>query len=152
MKLYKLNEIYKEYTFEGGKTDKKKAGCIGIMTGRLNEEESGIKAFWETLDHERKTPFFMKDFDGIINALRVRKDKKPGILFNRHTLERFCNSKKESYQYCNGSVLYGFKVETQYFTYLFKIDPRKDKENLKVYCYSKAALENHINNRSVFYG
>lgn len=150
MKLIKLNEIYKEYTYESGYSEKRRAGCIGIMTGRLNEEESSISVYWEIFDSERKTPFFMKDFDDVINALRVRKDKSPGPLFNRPTLDNFCKTHKGNLQYCNGSVLYGFKIETQFYTYLFKIDPRKDKDNIRVFCYTKIFLDNHIKNRSVF--
>lgn len=152
MKLIKLNEIYKQYTYVGGTNEKIRAGCIGILSGRLDDDETGVHAVWQTLNSELRTPDFMTEFDDIINLLRIRKDKNPGLFYTRKHLEHFCRSRQESYQFCKGSVLYGFRVDTENYVYLFKLDPRSNGEHIKCYCYSKELLAKHIAEGKRIYG
>ena len=115
-------------------------GCIGHLRADFG---SGEQFFSNWDDHRRdlKSDAFKQEFDDVINALRT--DEKYGAIFkSRGALLSLCVRTPES-SFGNGRE-YGFRADSEHYSYMFRLNPGKGEYNIYCYCYLKQWLDRHM--------
>jgi hypothetical protein len=131
--LHTANQNESALFFSGQKDDDARLGCVGHF--RCDFGRKG-KEFWHNwFDHipELKTPAFQEDFQSVIDELR-----KCGPLKDLKTMAEFCGAHADARlasQY--HSDAYGFKLETEAYSYYLRCFPQQGDYNAYVYCYGK---------------
>lgn len=131
------------YTFQQSHQLEAQTGCIGHLRGDMGRDGLQFYTSWEDHRPDLKTNDFKKEFDRFVNAMR--SDERLGCFFKDfQSLEKFCYSHPES-RYDRDSQHYGFRVDTQFYSYLIRLNPRQNDYNFYVYCYRQDWLNYHIN-------
>lgn len=117
-------------------------GCIGHMVADMDTNGEGFYSKW--FDHctHLKTDKFKEEFDELINELRFN-EKYEGILKNRNSMSKYCLTRIEAV-FDNDMCEFGFRADTEEYTYMLRLDIRKGENNLYCYCYMKNWLDQHI--------
>ena len=119
-------------------------GCIGYLRGDMGESGKDFYTTWTDCRDDLKTPEFKGELDKVINALRFDEDLG-GVLKSRTALGRFCHGQPES-AFGNETQDFGFRANTEQFSYLFRLNPGQGMYNLYCYCYRWDWLDQHMKN------
>lgn len=132
------------YTYDQSAQLNSQTGCIGHLRGDMGKGGKEFYTTWTDCRGELKTPDFKAELDEVINALRF-DESYGGVLKSRTALDRFCHSQPES-GFGGESQDYGFRADTQQFSFLFRLNPGQGVYNLYCYCYHRDWLEQHMKN------
>ena len=116
-------------------------GLIGYL--RADFGSTG-KQFFSTFFDFRdslKSDDFRAEFDEVINALREDK-QYGGILTSRTAMSKFCH--KHPGSSIELDYNYGFRADTDHYSYMLRVTPRKGEYNLYCYCYVRQWLDRHM--------
>ena len=132
------------YTYDQRSLIESRAGSIGHLRGDMGKGGDEFYATW--MDHrgDLKTPEFQSELDEVINALRF-DESYGGVLDSRTALKRFCRQFPES-SFGGESQDFGFRADTQQFSFLFRLNPGQGVYNLYCYCYRRDWPEQHMKN------
>lgn len=119
-------------------------GCIGYLRGDMGESGKDFYTTWTDCRDDLKTPEFKGELDKVINVLRFDEDLG-GVLKSRTALGRFCHGQPES-AFGNETQDFGFRANTEQFSYLFRLNPGQGMYNLYCYCYRWDWLDQHMKN------
>lgn len=112
---------------------------IGYLRGDFGRNGD---EWWRTffdLQPSRITESFKNDFDEVVNALR--EDARFGCLLkNRSAMRKYCSRFPES-KIEGEDDKYGFRVDTEMYSYLIKAIPVRGDYNFYVYCHEKRWLD-----------
>ena len=137
-----MTENLEKYTFRQSQQLIQQTGCIGYLRADLGSNGKEFYSTWNETCSFYKTEEFSREFDDVINALRL--DEKYGkMLGNRTRLSQYCHKIAKQYSGANNQY-YGVRVDTDNHTYLLRLNPNKGEYNLYCYCYVKAYLEKHL--------
>ena len=142
---FSLNPMKKEeqkYSFSQSSQISGQTGLIGYLRADMDTDGNGFFSSWNDYRSDLKTPAFKDEFDQLIAALRF-DNKYMGLLKNRTSLTANCRSVPES-SFGPGSNYYGFRVNSDNYAYLLRLNPNKGEYNLYCYCYKKDWLDSHI--------
>lgn len=142
---FSLNPMKKEeqtYSFSQSSQISGQTGLIGYLRADMDTDGNGFFSSWNDYRSDLKTPAFKDEFDQLITALRF-DNKYMGLLKNRTSLTANCRSIPES-SFGPDSNYYGFRVNSDNYAYLLRLNPNKGEYNLYCYCYKKDWLDNHI--------
>lgn len=117
-------------------------GQIGYLRADMDTDGNGFFSTWNDTRKDLKTEEFKAEFDEVINSLRVTD----GILKNRTALSHFCYSHMET-DIGTGRE-FGFRVDTEQYAYLLRLNPNRGEYNLYCYCYRRDWLDRHLSNAS----
>lgn len=145
IRTIKSEEI--KYTYSQSHQLNAQTGCVGHLRGDMDSDGEAFYTSWDNANKELKTKAFKDELDEVIKALRT--DEKFDYMFrSRTSLAKFCykNTKAEF----DGSYTkeYGFRVDTEKYSYLMRLNPNKGDYNFYIYAYIKESLDNHIENAS----
>lgn len=143
--VFSLTPMKKEeqkYSFSQSSQISGQTGLIGYLRADLDTDGNGFFSTWTDYRNDLKTPAFKEEFDQIIASLRF-DNKYMGLLKNRTSLMANCYSVPNS-SFSPGSNYYGFRVNSDNYAYLLRLNPNKGEYNLYCYCYKKDWLDNHI--------
>lgn len=116
-------------------------GCIGHLRADFGSGNEHFYSSWDDHRTDLKSDDFKQEFDNVINALR--EDDKYGSVFkNRGALLSLCARTPES-SFGNGRE-YGFRADTEHYSYMFRLNPGKGEYNIYCYCYLKQWLDRHM--------
>ena len=74
----------------------------------------------------------------------MRSDERLGCFFKDfQSLEKFCHDHPES-KYDREGEYFGFRVDTEFYSYLVRLNPRQNDYNFYVYCYRRDWLNYNI--------
>lgn len=140
-----LIEEEDKYTFLQSSQISSQCGLIGSLRSDFGSEGNGFYSNWFDYRKDLKTNEFKTEFDEVINSLREEGD----ILNCRAALATYCHynlqaKMSDQYPINAGEVLYGIRVDSENYSYLFRLNPRKNEYNVYCYCYKKAWLDDHI--------
>lgn len=116
-------------------------GLIGHL--RADFGSTG-KQFFSTFFDFRdslKSEDFRMEFDDVINALRD-DSQYGGILTDRKAMAAFCRKHPESCVEYDRQ--YGFRADTEHYSYMIRVNPHKGEYNLYCYCYVRQWLDRHM--------
>lgn len=137
-----ITENLEKYTFRQSNQLYQQTGCIGYLRADLGSSGKEFYSTWNETCSFFKTEEFSREFDDVINALRL--DDTYGRLLNDRTrLSRYCHEHAKQYSGADNQY-YGIRVDTDRHTYLLRLNPRQGEYNLYCYCYVKKYLETHL--------
>lgn len=142
--MYTIKEMTKAdhlYCYSENSVIDKLSGCIGHLRADFGCGTEFWSTWWDHCD-DLKTDRFRKELDMVINALRFNKDKD--ILKNRTACLNFCC--KHPNALLEDRRSYGFRIDTDQFTYMLRLNPRWGEYDLYCYCYVKETLCRHMAN------
>ena len=137
-----LKETERKYTFKQSHQLEMQTGLIGYLRADMDSNGKGFFSTWNEFNSSLKTDEFRREFDDVINALRL-DEKYEKILFDRDSLKRYCNAHPEI-KYNDVRGFYGIRVNSENYAYLLKLNPNKGDYNLYCYCYKKDSLDRHL--------
>jgi len=122
------------------------SGCIGHL--RVDMGNTGTQFFssWDDHQADLKTADFKAEFDAVINALR-NDTEYGGILASRTALASYCLRQPES-AYENGRE-YGFRVDTDKYSYLLRLNPNRGEYAAYCYAYEKEKLDRYLYDKPI---
>lgn len=116
-------------------------GCIGHLRGDFGSTGEQFFTSWDDHRADLKSDAFKQEFDEVIDALR--KNKSHGcVLKSRKDLLSACAKTPDS-SFGNGRE-YGFRADTEHYSYMFRLNPGKGEYNIYCYCYLKQWLDRHM--------
>lgn len=116
-------------------------GCIGHLRADFSSGNEHFYSSWDDHRTDLKSDDFKQEFDNVISAMR--EDDKYGSVFkNRGALLSLCARTPES-SFGNGRE-YGFRADTEHYSYMFRLNPGKGEYNIYCYCYLKQWLDRHM--------
>ena len=145
-----MNDLYitpitanlEKYTFKQSNQLYQQTGCIGYLRADLGSSGKEFHSTWNDTCSFFKTDEFKKEFDDVINALRL--DEKYGkMLGDRASLSKYCHDNAKQYT-GDDKQYFGIRVDTNKHTYLLRLNPNKGEYNLYCYCYVKKYLETQL--------
>ena len=141
------------YTYTQSSQIQGQTGCIGHLRADMDSTGEGFFSTWEDHRGYLKTEQFKGEFDQVINRLRfgpgdergIRHEDDDTFLKNRSALAMYCWS-RPSARMKTEEENYGFRVDTDSFSYMMRLNPNKGEYNLYCYCYRRDWLEQHLHN------
>ena len=141
------------YTYTQSSQIQGQTGCIGHLRADMDSNGEGFFSSWDDHRGYLKSDQFKEEFDQVINRLRFGPGDENGIrhedgdcfLRNRSALAQFCWSQPSARMQTEQET-YGFRVDTDNFTYMMRLNPNKGEYNLYCYCYRRDWLDQHLKN------
>ena len=116
-------------------------GLIGHLRADFGSNGTGFYSTFFDFRDSLKSDDFRAEFDEVINALREDK-QYGGILTNRTAMSKFCH--KHPGSSIEPDYNYGFRADTDHYSYMLRVTPRKGEYNLYCYCYVRQWLDRHM--------
>lgn len=132
MTLRPMTETERMYSYTQSQQLIMQTGCIGHLSGDFGSNGKQFFSSWDDHRADLKSDDFKHEFDEVINALR-EDDQYSGILKSRDSLSSVCRKFPES-NFGNDRE-YGFRADTDHYSYLFRLNPHKGEYNIYCYCY-----------------
>lgn len=124
-----------------------RTGCIGYLRADMDSTGTGFFSSWNDFRQDLKTDEFKKEFDDVINSMR-ENEEYGGILKTRTDLFRYCYSHPDSAFDEFVPREFGFRADTQNYTYMLRLNPNRGEYNAYIYCYLRDRLQQHMENAS----
>ena len=142
MELRELTQPEQKYTYRQSHQLDTQTGCIGYLRGDFGTTGKAFYSSWFDNMAYLKTPEFQAELDQVINALR-EGSQYGGILADRNSLSSACH---QSTTPEFGRDEFGFRLNTQDYAYLLRLNPNRGEYNFYIYCYKRDYLDRHIRN------
>lgn len=127
------------YSYAQSQQISMQTGLIGYLRADFGSNGEGFFSTWNDFRESLKSEDFKLEFDEVINELR----KNGNLLHNRGTLTRCCYQTPDS-SFRNDRNEYGFRADTDHYSYVMRLNPNKGEYNLYCYCYVKQWLDRHM--------
>lgn len=135
--------VEKDYSYSQSNKILADSGFIGYLRGDFSKDGKSFFTTWEEHNSELKTKEFSKEFDDFVNALRF--DKEYGKVFmDRSSLSAFCHANPESAFEGNFTTEYGFRADTDKYSFILRLNPDIHDYNFYVYAYEREQLDKHL--------
>ena len=142
MELREMIPAEQKYTYRQSHQLDAQTGCIGYLRGYFGSTGKEFYSSWFDNMAYLKTPEFQEELDQVINALR-EDSQYGGMLADRHSLSSACH---QSTTPEFGRDEFGFRLNTQDYAYLLRLNPNRGEYNFYIYCYKRDYLDRHIRN------
>ena len=142
MELREMIPAEQKYTYRQSHQLDAQTGCIGYLRGDFGTTGKEFYSSWFNNTAYLKTPEFQAELDQVINALR-EDSQYGGILADRHSLSNACH---QSTTPEFGRDEFGFRLNTQDYAYLLRLNPSPGDYNFYVYCYKRDYLDRNMRN------
>lgn len=129
------------YCFSSSQQISMQTGLIGHLRADFGSNGNGFFSTFFDFRESLKTEDFKAELDSVINALRENPEYG-GILQNRNAMRNYCYKHPESA--IEDDRQYGFRVDTDHYTYMIRVNPHKGEYNLYCYCYVRQWLDRHM--------
>lgn len=117
-------------------------GGIGRLRGDFGKDGREFFTTWEDGHGRYKTDAFRQEFDRVVNTLR-----QPGGLFSgRSEMARFCHDHADAGFDGNYCREYGFRINTQQYSYLLRCHANPGDYNFYLFAYMTEHLDRHMEN------
>lgn len=136
-----LTDEEQKYTYSQGLQLEMQTGSIGHFKGGFGECESKFDMKWTGHQSEYKTKEFRTECYKVINKLC---SDKYGLLKNRLSMKNYIKEYKDSAFRSGNCMEYGFRVDTEKFSYLIRCNPVQREDNFYFYCFRKECLDRHM--------
>ncbi len=117
-------------------------GCIGHLRGDFGSTGEQFFTTWNDHREDIKSEDFKAEFDGVINALRT-DPRYGGILAGRKAMRSYC-ARNSGSSFHNDRNEYGFRADTDHYSYFLRLTPNKGDYNVYCYCYLRQWLGRHM--------
>lgn len=131
--LRPMIETERMYCYSQSAQIEGQTGLIGHLRGDMGYDGSGFITSWTDHRPDLKTNEFKQEFDTVINALRS-DPAFGGILKNLSSLTRYGHNHPESAFTNDYYTDFGFRADTEKYSYFLRLNGREKDYNL--YCYA----------------
>ena len=135
------NEAERMYMYTQSSQIQGQTGCIGHLRADMDTDGKGFFSSWNDHRGYLKNDEFKAEFDNLINSFRF-DDEWEGILKSRNDLAKFCYSHPAA-AFKDGKE-FGFRADTEKYSYMLRLNPNKGEYNLYCYCYRRDWLDQHM--------
>lgn len=118
-------------------------GLIGYLRGDFDKNGNGFFTTWFDNFNYLKNDEFKSEFDNVINGLRSDKADS-GLFKNLRNMQSYCHKHKEGCIEQSNYKQYGYRFDTNNYSYLIRCNPINGDYNFYVYAYVKQQLDNHM--------
>ena len=129
----------RNYCYSQSQQISMQTGLIGYLRADMDSDGKGFFSTWNGFRDDLKSEDFKLEFDDVINKLR----EDGNFLHDRSTLSRCCCRTPES-EFHNDRNEFGFRVDTERYAYMMRLNPNKGEYNLYCYCYVRQWLDQHL--------
>ena len=140
-----LHTDEQKYTYKQSTQIEGQTGNIGYLRGDFG---AGGKEFFSSwFDHRRdlKTDEFKSELDEVINALR---SEEYGLLKSRTVMAQYAEKYPDSAFQGNYATEYGFRTDTEKYSFLIRCNPARGDYNFYCYCYVREWLDRQMEKAS----
>lgn len=137
-----LKDNEQPYTFKQAPEDYAQLGCIGYLRADFGSTGLEFHSTWNEIAPELKTTTFSQELDIVINTFRFAAEYAK-FLHSREKLNEYCKANPDS-AYNDERDHYGFRADTEAYTYLFRLNPNKGEYNIYCYCYLKEKFDSIV--------
>lgn len=116
------------------------SGCVGHLRGDMGAAGNGFFTTWDDHVPGLKTDAFKQEFDKVVNLLRF-DERYGGMLQNREALAAYGKNNPDSAFQGNYTQEYGFRADTEKYSYMIRLNPHKGDYNFYIYAYEREKLE-----------
>lgn len=141
--LRPMTETERMYCYSQSAQIESQTGLIGHLRGDIDFDGNGFFTSWTDHREDLKTNEFTLEFDKVINALRSDL-AFGGILKNRSSLNRYGHNHPESAFTEDYFTDFGFRADTEKYSYFLRLNARQGDYNLYCYAYYRPWLEQHM--------
>ena len=142
MELRPMSKEEMLYCYAQSQQISMQTGLIGHLRGDMDSNGQGFFTTFFDFRSSLKTDEFKAEFDTVINSLRNDPEYRQ-CLGNRSKLSSFCHAHPES-RIQRDRDDYGFRVNTDAYSYLVRLNPNRGEYNFYVYCYKRENLDRHM--------
>jgi len=139
MTLRPMLPAERNYCYSQSQQISMQTGLIGYLRADMDSNGKGFFSTWNDFRADLKSEDFKLEFDDVINELR----KENNFLHDRSTLSQCCHRMPDS-SFRNDRNEYGFRVDTEHYSYMMRLNPNKGEYNLYCYCYVRQWLDRHL--------
>ncbi len=142
LEIRPMTRAEQKYSYTQSQQIAGQTGCIGHLRADMDTDGKGFFSSWDNHRGDLKTQAFKDEFDAVLNALRF-DEQYGGILTNRSSLAEYCRKYPESV--ISGDYRsFGFRADTEQYSYMLRVNPHKGEYNLYCYCYRRDRLDDHM--------
>ena len=142
LEIRPMTRAEQKYSYTQSQQIAGQTGCIGHLRADMDTDGKGFFSSWDNHRGDLKTQAFKDEFDEVLNALRF-DEQYGGILTNRSSLAEYCRKYPESV-IAGDNHSYGFRADTEQYSYMLRVNPHKGEYNLYCYCYRRDWLDDHM--------
>lgn len=137
-----MTEAEQKYTYAQSHQLEAQTGCVGYLRGDFDSSGTEFYSSWFDSMKYLRTPEFKEELDAAINALR-QDAQYGGLLKDRSSLSSACHTSNTP---MFGRDEFGFRVNTQDYAYLLRLNPKPGEYNFYVCCFKRDTLDRHLRN------
>lgn len=139
-----MNKYEMMYACKNSSQISGQTGLIGHLCGTMDSNGDGFFTRWDDYRRDLNTEAFQSELKEVLNELRFNADYG-NVLTNRSSLAEFCK-KHPSTRMPGYDANYGFRIDTDKYTYLMRLDPDKDdySSGICCYCYRRDWFDQHL--------
>ena len=141
--LRPMTETERMYSYSQSSQIEAQTGLIGHLRGDMDFDGNSFITSWTDHRADLKTDEFSTEFDTVIHALRS-DPAFGGILKNRSSLNRYGHAHPESAFSSDYFTDFGFRADTEKYSYFLRLNGRQGDYNLYCYAYYRPWLEQHL--------
>ena len=132
----------RNYCYSQSQQISMQTGLIGHLRADMDSNGNGFFSTFFDFRADLKTEDFKTEFDDVINALRF-DENFGGALKDRTSLAAYCRRSPES-SFGEDGREFGFRTDTEQYSYLLRLNPNRGEYNLYCYCYQRKWLDRHL--------
>lgn len=142
--LKPLSRAEKLYPYKQSQQIAGQTGCFGYYHGDFGQSGEDYNAVWFGNSNTKMTDDFRNDLAVVMEALG-NDDATNKPFFDRRSMRDFCYAHKEASIKGNFGEEFGFRLNTEKFTYIIRMEPfRSGDYDFYVFAYDKHLLDRHM--------
>ena len=139
--LRPMTQAEQAYCYSQSQQISGQTGLIGHLRADFGSNGTGFFSNFFDFRKDLKSEDFKAEINEVINALR--EDKQfGGILASRTAMSKYCH--KHPGSSIEPDYNYGFRADTDHYSYMLRVTPKKGEYNLYCYCYLRQWLDGHM--------
>lgn len=142
MTIRAMTPAERNYCYSQSQQISMQTGLIGHLRADMDSNGKGFFSTFFDFRADLKSEDFKAEFDEVINALRF-DENYGGALKDRSALAAYCRRTPES-SFCGDGREFGFRADTEQYSYMLRLNPNRGEYNLYCYCYQRKWLDRHL--------
>ena len=139
--LRPMTQAEQAYCYSQSQQISGQTGLIGHLRADFGSNGTGFFSNFFDFRKDLKSEDFKAEINEVINALR-EDQRFGGILASRTAMSKYC--KKHPGSSIEPDYNYGFRADTDHYSYMLRVTPQKGEYNLYCYCYLRQWLDGHM--------
>ena len=139
--LRPMTQAEQAYCYSQSQQISGQTGLIGHLRADFGSTGTGFFSNFFDFRKDLKSEDFKAEINEVINALR-EDQRFGGILASRTAMSKYC--KKHPGSSIEPDYNYGFRADTDHYSYMLRVTPKKGEYNLYCYCYLRQWLDGHM--------